>query len=466
MGGAGTGEKPDPEGLGHRRHAQTGGQCDHADRQRCRQRHDGVVSGGSVDQRLDQQPLTDKPGAQRQTTCAQCGHPEKDGGRRHSAGQPAEQVQVAQPGRGQHRSGRHEGEALKRRVRNHVQHRCGGGDRRRPVGSGIREKCCRTERQRDQAHVLGRRIGQQPFEIGGHRSLQHPIQRGRAAHGQQRKPPPAWARPQQLQIETDDAVDAQVDHRRAHQRRHRARRLRVGPRQPGVQWHQARLRTKPDQREHKYGGADPVADCPEAGEPVGTPGRRQHHQPDQDCDESQLSHHGVPQARRADLRAGVLGEHQDQRRDRHQLPRQQKRRHRARGRHQQHRRDEQRHHRHRDPTEVFTAHVADQVTTDRSRYRARERHEESAQPVELDVHAGQRKQPTDVHYTHRSKHAQQPHADPGNAHARSDDPAGRRCSGHFPVTDRSAAMMAAGVGGQPAISTSTGTTSPTAPTTP
>ncbi|CKT39246.1 Uncharacterised protein [Mycobacterium tuberculosis] len=115
---------------------------------------------------------------------------------------------------------------------------------------------------------------------------------------------------------------------------------------------------------------------------------------------------------------------------------------------------------------MFTAHVADQVTTDRSRYRARERHEESAQPVELDVHAGQRKQPTDVHYTHRSKHAQQPHADPGNAHARSDDPAGRRCSGHFPVTDRSAAIMAAGVGGQPAISTSTGTTSPTAPTTP
>src|SRR5207253_11382745 len=37
---------------------------------------------------------------------------------------------------------------------------------------------------------------------------------------------------------------------------------------------------------------------------------------------------------------------------------------------------------------------------------------------------------------------------------------------HLPVTDRRAVMISAGVGGQPGISRSTATTSPTAPTTP
>ncbi|ETZ43525.1 hypothetical protein L837_3643 [Mycobacterium avium MAV_061107_1842] len=43
---------------------------------------------------------------------------------------------------------------------------------------------------------------------------------------------------------------------------------------------------------------------------------------------------------------------------------------------------------------------------------------------------------------------------------------GRECGRHFPVTERRASTICAGVGGQPATSTSTGTISPTAPTTP
>ena len=68
-------------------------------------------SGAGVDQRLHQQPLADEPGTQRQSGGAERGDPEQYRGGRHSAGQTAEAVQIAQPGRGQHRPGSQEPEA-------------------------------------------------------------------------------------------------------------------------------------------------------------------------------------------------------------------------------------------------------------------------------------------------------------------------------------------------------------------
>ena len=82
------------------------------------------------------------------------------------------------------------------------------------------------------------------------------------------------------------------------------------------------------------------------------------------------------------------------------------------------------------------------------------------------------------------QHPGQPEPNPARAQRRCQQPCGGRsetavaqhnrldaeysldADGHRPVTDRSAATICVGVGGQPGISTSTGTTSPTAPTTP
>ena len=50
----------------------------------------------------------------------------------------------------------------------------------------------------------------------------------------------------------------------------------------------------------------------QVGEPVRATSRRQHHQPDQDRREPQLGHHRVHQCSGANLRAGVLGQHQHQ----------------------------------------------------------------------------------------------------------------------------------------------------------
>ena len=61
-----------------------------------------VVARRGVDQRLDQEPLTDEAGAQRQPGGAERGHPEQCCGGGHPAGQPAEPVEVAQPGGRQH----------------------------------------------------------------------------------------------------------------------------------------------------------------------------------------------------------------------------------------------------------------------------------------------------------------------------------------------------------------------------
>ena len=229
-------------------------------------------------------------------------------------------------------------------MRDEVQHRRGHrdrGGRRRP---GVREQRRGAQSHGDQPHVLGRRIGKQPFEIRRHRSLQHAVQRGQSADHEQHQPPPPRARAEQLQIDAHDAVDTEVDHRRAHQRRHRARRLGVRARQPGVQRHQAGLRAEPHDGQQEDGRAHAVGQVGQRGEPVRSARRRQHHQPDQDRHEPELSHHRIDQCRRTDLGTGVFGQHQHQRCDRHQLPRQQERRHRPGRGHQQHRRDEQRQH--------------------------------------------------------------------------------------------------------------------------
>src|SRR5262249_23485834 len=127
--------------------------------------------------------------------------------------------------------------------------------------------------------------------------------------------------------------------------------------------------------------------------------------------------------------------------------------------------------------------VSDHVHADRHRDRAGERDEEPAERIDVQLHARQWQQPSDVHRPYRAEHAGQPRPYPDGADARRENARDhtetvvaqfvchghgrdRQCGGHLPVTDRKAATISAGVGGQPGTSTSTGTTSLTAPTTP
>ena len=116
-----------------------------------------------------------------------------------------------------------------------------------------------------------------------------------------------------------------------------------------------------------------------------------------------------------DLGAGVLGQHQDQRGDRHQFPGQQERRHRCCRRHQQHRRHEQRKNRQRHPAHVVG--VADRVDADGYRDRPGERDEEPAERVEIQRHPEQREQPADMHRPRRAEHTDQPGPHPESAEA-------------------------------------------------
>ena len=281
----------------------------------------GVVSatavpwpGRAMDQRLQQQPLADEPGAQRQPGRAERGDAEQYGGRRHPAGQPAEPVQVTQPGGGQHRAGRQESRHLKAACAT----RCSSAAATRPPPAVVRPWSAnsdgRAQRERDQPHVLGRGVGEQPFEVGGHRGLQDAVDRRDGRRRRAATSPTSGRWPEQLQVDPDDAVDAEVDHRRAHQRRHRAGRLRVRARQPRMQRHQARLRAEPGDREHEHHGRGrrraPQPGPVNRSAPAAPP---QHHQPDQDRDKAELGHHGVKQRGRTDFGAMVLGEHQDQR---------------------------------------------------------------------------------------------------------------------------------------------------------
>ncbi len=159
----------------------------------------------------------------------------------------------------------------------------------------------------------------------------------------------------------------------------------------------------------------PSDTVPRLGESIGAAGRGQHHQPDQDGDEAELGHHGVEQSGGTHLSAGVVGEHQDQRRERHQLPGEQKGRHRSRRGDQQHRGHEQRQHRQRDGAQVLAARVTDGVDPDGDRDRGGQRHEEPAQRIHLELYPGQWEQPADAYGPQRSEDRRQSDPYPDNA---------------------------------------------------
>ena len=130
-----------------------------------------------------------------------------------------------------------------------------------------------ADAEEDDPDVLDRVIGQESLEIVFHERVQHAQQRGDGSRGQDDGAPPGRAAAEQVQRDPQQPVDAKLDHRAGHQRRHVARRGRMCERQPDVERHQPRLRAEPDESENEHRIARRGWQRCGRGAQVGEPGR-------------------------------------------------------------------------------------------------------------------------------------------------------------------------------------------------
>ena len=167
-----------------------------------------------------------------------------------------------------HGAGAEEQQALEQRVIEDVEQRRGERERRRgrhAVGlEGERE----AEADEDDADVLDRAVGEQPLEVALHEGAEHAEHGGDAAEREHDDAPPPGRRAEQIEDDADEAVDRDLGHHAAHQRRDVARRGRMGERQPDVQRHEAGLRAGAEQHQHQDEAGQPcgVVDAAHLGE--------------------------------------------------------------------------------------------------------------------------------------------------------------------------------------------------------
>ena len=195
---------------------------------------------------------------------------EGEGRKRHAVDQAAQLLHVALAGRRQHGAGAEEQQALEQRVIEHVEQRRRQRERRGQAhGVGL-EGERQAEADEDDADVLDRVVGEQALQVVLHQRVQHAEHRGGAAEHQDHHAPPPGGRPEQVEHDAHEAVDRDLGHDPAHQRRDVARRRRVGERQPDVQRHEPGLRSGAEQHQRQHQGGE----CPRAGRRRGSPRRR------------------------------------------------------------------------------------------------------------------------------------------------------------------------------------------------
>ena len=241
-------------------------------------------------------------------------------------------------------------------------------------------------------------------------------------------------------------------------------------RQPDVQGHAARLRREAQGEQHPHERAGLGAQRRRRGRPVREPRaarpRREQQHAREEAGEPGVRHHRVHPARvrgRRGLASGaraVEDEHVGG--QRHELPRERERHHVRGERHDEHRGDEDGV---GEATPPLPSRVADRVDRHRHRRGADEGDEQPRQRVHLESHAAERHQPVDAESPRSPEHA----GDAGRRRRRAQQ-GGERVDedGHQrgrPSASRRPASSAAGEGGQPGISASTGTISRTPPMT-
>ena len=198
-----------------------------------------------------------------------------------------------------------------------VQQRRREGERR-PGLLALNGRGRGPEPQHDDPDVLDGVEGEQPLEVVLQERVEDaPQRRQHTQHRAAQARPGEPARP--LEEHADQAVEGHLDHHARHQGRDVAGRDGMGPRQPGVQGHQARLGSETDDRgDHDQrlragalsGKRTGIAQRSVVGE-------REHGDPNADA--AQVSHRQVDEDGPPDR--GVAATHEDRggRRQRHQL---------------------------------------------------------------------------------------------------------------------------------------------------
>ena len=127
----------------------------------------------------------------------------------------------------------------------------------------------------------------------------------------------------QVQKDADQPVQRHLGHHPAHQRRDMAGRCRMGQRQPGVQWHQTGFGPGPQNRQqhHQEAGHRRQRRVAHGGEGIGTLRAGQQAETGQQAEGPERRHHQIDHGRRAVFGVLVVGQHQQPRRQRHELPR-------------------------------------------------------------------------------------------------------------------------------------------------
>ena len=164
-----------------------------------------------------------------------------------------EVLHIALPGAGQHRPGAEEQQALEHRMIEHVQQAGRERERSRPRHSVRLEGERKAKSDENDPDVLNRVVREQPLEVVLHQCVKHAHHRGDPAERQHQHAPPPGGRADEVEHDAHEAVDGDLGHHPAHQRRDVARRCRMRERQPDVQRHEAGFGAGTDQRKDQNG---------------------------------------------------------------------------------------------------------------------------------------------------------------------------------------------------------------------
>ena len=271
---------------------------------------------------LEDQPLGGKSVERRQGGDGDAAAEEDESRPRHPVDQAAELFDVARARGGQHSSGAEEQQALEEGVIENVKKRSGECERRSARHAIGLEGERQAQPDEDDADVLDRAVGEQPFQVALHDGIKHAEHGGGAAEHQHHAAPPPDGRPEQIEDDADEAIDRHFGHHAAHQRRDMARGRRVRQRQPDVQRHETGFGTRSEQREPEDEAGEPngllraahLGECVAAGRPC------KQSEGQQQSERAEARHHDVDVARTPVVGVLVIGHDKRPRAERHEFP--------------------------------------------------------------------------------------------------------------------------------------------------
>jgi hypothetical protein len=220
-------EEDDAEELDHGVAGKGRDQGDQRGDDRDQHVEEGARQSRREQEALQQQPFGDEAAQRRQAGAGQRAHQGEPGDPGHVADQAAELAEAALAGGMQHGAGADEQQALEERMAGDVIERRGQRQRRHRLHVVGGEEHREADRGEHEAHVLDRRIGEQPLHVDLDRGEDDAEQGAGEAEREQGHAPPPELRRQQVEGDAQEAVDRGLQHHAAHQRRDRRGRGRM-----------------------------------------------------------------------------------------------------------------------------------------------------------------------------------------------------------------------------------------------